>query len=92
MEIEVDSRIYSKDVVLAAAYSILDKAHVIIRKNMETKAFDVTLISRTEDIIGLDLLFHDLLINYATYYQKASENAELKKIFIATSLYALKDE
>jgi len=92
--VSVDAALYGKETVLAAAYAMLGKAHIIIGKDKQTSEFLVKLTPLEGKSKGsvLDELardFNDQLVNYAMFYQESAKNDELRKVLIATALYGV---
>ena len=90
--ISVNSKIFNKDEILAASYSLLDKAHFMIDKKNDNFLVEVIPRGNKIDLEKLILEFHDQLINYSVYYRNVKDKSELKKLLIGTSLYAIKNE
>jgi His-Xaa-Ser system protein HxsD len=90
--LSVDPRMFSKDVVLAASYTLLDKAHFILGMDKKTGNIKVKLVPRcSQPLDELVLAFNDQLVNFAVYYRRAQDTAELKRLLVGTALYAIDD-
>jgi hypothetical protein len=87
----IDSAIFSKDVVLAASYALLDRAHFILSVGEDGRILVRVVPRRGQKLDGIVLDFNDQLVNYAVYYKKAADCAELKKLLLGTALYAIEE-
>jgi len=89
----IDPKMFSKDVVLAASYALLDKAHFILSIEKKTGSILVKVIPRRgQKLDELALEFNDQLVNFAVYYRRAIDSSELKKLLVGTALYAVEDD
>jgi hypothetical protein len=75
----IDPKMFSKDVVLAASYALLDKAHFILSIEKKTGSILVKVIPRRgQRLDELVLEFNDQLVNFA--------------VLVGTALYAVEDD
>lgn len=87
----IDPKMFSKDVVLAASYALLDRAHFILSR--EKGKILVRIVPRhSQRLDELALEFNDQLVNFAVYYKRAADSSELKKLLVGTALYAVEDD
>lgn len=90
--LRIDPTIFSKDVVLAASYALLDRAHFFLSMEKKTDSILVRIVPRRgEHLEELALEFNDELVNFAVYYKRAQDSSELKRLLVGTALYAVED-
>jgi His-Xaa-Ser system protein HxsD len=86
LTLKIDPRIFSLETVFEAAYTLMDRAHIIITGNPRTELrVELTL----KDDSGLELLgdeFNNELLNYAVYNILSKKTFELRKMILARAL------
>ncbi|PIQ88736.1 MAG: hypothetical protein COV72_06650 [Candidatus Omnitrophica bacterium CG11_big_fil_rev_8_21_14_0_20_42_13] len=87
-ELRIDGEIYSKETIFAAAYIFMDKAYILLDK--ENKDFVVYIYSqqKSTDLRKLGMDFCNELINYAHYFSRVKENAEVIKTIMQRALFS----
>ena len=75
-ELRLNSEIYSKEVIFAVGYVLLDKAYILLDK--EKDEFIVFLYSQEKgaDLNQLAMEFSNELVNYGHYFSRAKNNSE----------------
>ncbi len=87
--IEINTNIFSKDVVFATAYLFLEKYYIEINLSKTNKEIIVVTIepkdkqNYNENIANI---FNNELINYANYYEHSKKTSELRKIILQRAL------
>lgn len=77
----INPRIYPLEVVHAAAYSMIDKAYVILDGDPAEEIL-VELVPKDKKTKGIELEFANELLNYAVFYNQARMNKEARDAII----------
>ncbi len=80
-EIEIDP-IYEKDVILTAAYVMLEKAYFFLKKRDDRIVVEITPKDKDADIKKITGEFKDQLINYAQHLEMAKKSRDAKKMLL----------
>jgi len=87
-KIPIDTSVYSKESIIAASYSFLDRAYIILEKNQNKIVVNILPKNKKEDIKKLSLDFYNELINYAHYIFKFKTNAKAFKELMEKALFS----
>jgi len=80
--ISINPKIYSLEVVHSAAYSMIDKAYVIIDGDPEEEIFVELRPKNRKDMKDMEFKFANELLNYAVYYNQSRMNKEVRDAII----------
>lgn len=85
-QMELSPKIYPIDVVLSAAYSMMDRAYIIIDGDPGSR-ITVSLKPREGKATAqLAYAFNDELINYSVYKRQSEKNASLRELMLKRAL------
>ena len=89
----IKSGLYSLDIIQAAAYAFMDRAHALLDGDPQGMIL-VLLIPKVsdEDLDKLALEFNDELNNYAFFIRQSQRNKEIKEAIIKTALFSITDK
>lgn len=88
VEIEINSRIYSKEIVFAAGYIFLDKAYILLDQDKDKIIAYIYTKDKNADLKKLGLDFYNELLNYAHYFSRTKANAEAIKSMMQRALFS----
>jgi His-Xaa-Ser system protein HxsD len=79
----INPRIYSIDVVYAAAYAMIDRAFVILDGDPKNKIkIEIRKKVRHHDLNELVISFNEELLNYATYKVQSEKNKGIREMLL----------
>jgi len=84
-EVKVNPKIYPLDVIYSAAYSMLDKAYVLLSGDAETEVI-VSIKPKDNTSTNLADEFTSELLNWAVYKTQSEKNADIRKAIIQRAL------
>jgi len=89
IQLNVDSKVYSKETIFAAGYVFLDKAYILL--DSDKGHFNVYLYPqhKNSDLKKLALDFSNELMNYSHYFSRAKNNAEAIKAIMQRALFSV---
>ncbi len=80
--VSVNPKIYNMDIVYSAAYSLIDKAWVIIDGHPEEEIFVEIKPKHKMNLEELGRIFNEELLNYAFYKTMAQQNQEIRESIV----------
>jgi len=84
--ITLNPKLYSKDVIFAAAYILLDKAYFLFDGDPE-KQISIEIKPKTnQDIKKIVESFNDELVNYSVYHAQSEKNKKLRQMLLQRAL------
>ncbi|MBI4450899.1 hypothetical protein HY642_02910 [Candidatus Woesearchaeota archaeon] len=84
--VKVQTRLFPMDVIYTAAYSLLDKAYVVLDGDPSDFVLVEIRSKAGTDHERLANLFNDQLLNYAVYKTQSERNAALRQIILQRAL------
>jgi His-Xaa-Ser system protein HxsD len=84
--ISVNPRIYPLDVVYYAAYSLLDRAYVLLDGDPKEEIIAEIKPKREQSIEQLATQFNEELLNYSVYKSQIEKNNAIRQVFIQRAL------
>jgi len=88
-ELEVNSKVYSKEAVFSAGYIFLDKAYILLDQIKDKIMVYLYPQDKNRDLKKLALDFYNELLNYAHYFARAKANAETVKNIMQRALFSV---
>ena len=88
-ELRFNSDIYSKEVLFAVGYHLLDKIYILV--DLDKNEFVVYLFpqERGVDLKKLSLEFCNEMLNYGHYFLRLKTNAEAIKMLMQRALFSV---
>lgn len=84
--LSINPKIYPLDVVYSAAYSLLDKAYVVLDGDPEEEIIAEVRSKGGVDLRALGDEFNNELLNYAVYKKQSEKNALIRQAIIQRAL------
>ncbi len=84
--ISVNPKIYPLDIVYSAAYTLLDKAYIVIDGDPDEEIIAEIRPKNNEDLKTLGNEFNNELINYAVYKKQSEKNAVIRQAIVQRAL------
>ncbi|MEM3555712.1 MAG: hypothetical protein QXF56_03285 [Candidatus Micrarchaeia archaeon] len=78
----INPKIYPLEVVHAAAYSLIDRAYVILDGNPEEEIIAELRPKNKKEMKQIAMKFGEELLNYAVYYNQAKLNKEARETIL----------
>ncbi|MBT3407597.1 His-Xaa-Ser system protein HxsD [Candidatus Woesearchaeota archaeon] len=89
IEIKYNSKIYSQQMIFAAAYILIDKAYIIVDSNIKNELI-VKIWSKekinSDDLKKLAYEFNDELLNCLVYENQSIKNGKLREMILKRAL------
>lgn len=89
VEVEVNSKVYSSEVVFAAGYVFLDKAYIVLDKKKNTIIVFLYPQGKRKNLKKLGLEFSNELLNYAHYFSSLRKNSEVIKLIMQRAFFSV---
>ncbi len=86
VELVVNPKVYSLDVVYSAAYVFLDKAYVLLDGDPKKKIIVRLKPKKEADLENLGLEFMNELVNYSDYSKRAEKTKALRELILKRAL------
>jgi len=86
VELVINPKVYSLDVVYSAAYVFLDKAYVLLDGDPKKKIIVKLKAKKKADLEKLGLEFMNELVNYADYSKRAEKTRALREFILKRAL------
>jgi len=86
VELVINPKVYSLDVVYSAAYVFLDKAYVLLDGDPKKKIIVKLKPKKETDLEKLGLEFMNELVNYADYSKRAEKTKSLREFILKRAL------
>jgi len=87
-QLEVNSNIYSKEVIFAAGYVFLDKAYILLDQDKDKIIIYIYPQGKDANLKKLALDFYNELMNYAHYFSRTKANADAIKSIMQRALFS----
>ena len=85
VSVEIDTAVYSLDIIYSACYVFLDRAYILIDSN--NKKIEIEMVPKKgADLKGIGPEFNNELLNYAYYKMMSRKNSDLRKIILQRAL------
>ena len=88
IELRVNSKIYSNETIFAAGYIFLDRSYILLDKEKDKIVIYLYPRDKKADLRKLGFDFSNELLNYAHYFSKIKENAEVIKLITQRALFS----
>jgi len=88
VELEVNSKVYSKEAVFAAGYIFLDKAYILLDQIKNNIVVCLYPQDKKYELKKLGLDFYNELLNYSHYFTRAKTNADAVKSIMQRALFS----
>lgn len=86
LQVRVNPKIYTLDIVYSAAYALLDKAYVVLDGDPKKEIIVEIRPKKNSELVNLGNDFNDELLNYAVYKKQSEKNAMLRQAIIQRAL------
>ncbi|MFH0831374.1 MAG: hypothetical protein V1886_00695 [archaeon] len=86
--IKINPQIYSMQVIYAAAYSMLDRAYIILDGNPKKEIIVQIFRKNGKDAEKIKQEFYDELINYGNYYASLKREKDIVKMILERALFS----
>lgn len=85
--VKINAKVFPIDIIYSAAYSMLDRAYVILDGDPENVVYAILKPRNFEGSLEeLGKIFYDELINYAFYVVQSIRNKDIKEAIIRATL------
>lgn len=88
VQLRVNSKIYSKEVVFAVGYVMLDKIYILLDADKSDIVINLYPKKKKADLQKLGLEFYNELLNYAHYFSRIQNNAEAIKMIMQKAMFS----
>ena len=86
--IKLNPKVYSLQIIYATAYSLLDKAYILLDGDPEKEILVQLFPKDEQDSEKLKQRFYDELINYGNYYSSLNRDKEIVKMILERALFS----
>jgi His-Xaa-Ser system protein HxsD len=87
IEIKLDPKLYSLDVIYSTAYVFLDKAYIKLDGNPEQEVIVQLKTKNKDNTEKLKNDFYNELLNYAFYKRQTEKTGDIRKIILQKVLF-----
>ena len=84
-EITISLEVYSLDIIYAAAYVMLEKNYVVLRKGEENNIL-VRITPKEGSDERIEERFHEQLLNYSVYKEISAKNKDIRELIVGTAI------
>ena len=84
--ISINPKIYNLSIIYSAAYTMMDKAYIILDGNPKEKIIIRLKPKNNQSLEELGNEFHEELLNYAVYKTQSEKNSKIRQTIIQRAL------
>ncbi len=84
--VSLNPKIYSKEVIFAASYILLDKAYFLLDGDPKEQIIVDIRPKEGQDIKKIADQFNDELVNYSVYHTQSEKNKKLRQMLLQRAL------
>lgn len=88
VELKLNPKVYSKEIVFAAGYVFLDRAYLLLDQNKDRILVYLYPQRKGANLKKMGLDFYNELLNYAHYFSRTKTNAEAVKSIMQRALFS----
>lgn len=88
VQIDVDAKVYSLELIFAAGYVFLDRAYIILDRKKDKILVYLYPQKKKKNLKKLGLEFFNELLNYAHYFSSLKRNSEAIKLIMQRAFFS----